>query len=97
MTQLVLVATFQAVPRTRPELARRLEEMVTLSRCEPGCIRYDLHVDRSDEHRFVFVETWADDKAWAVHMQTPHVQALLEDALRLTAGGVHVRSLTQVA
>lgn len=90
---LVLVATFDAAPNMRTELASRLSEMTVLSRPEPGCLRYDLHVDRDDHDRFVFVETWADDAAWDLHMRTSHVQALLEDSPRLTVGGVHLRRL----
>lgn len=96
MGPLVLVATFDAGPDTRAELASRLTEMVVLSRPEPGCVRYDLHVARDDDHRFVFVETWADDTAWDVHMQTSHVQALLEDVPRLAVHGVQLQRLAEV-
>ena len=93
MTALTLVATFQARPETREELARRLQEMVELTRSETGCLRYDLHVDREDDNRFVFVETWADVAAWDVHMDTPHVQALVTDSDRLTTNGIQLAKL----
>jgi len=93
MTSLTLVATFHAKPETSGQLAERLVEMVALTRPEPGCVRYDLHVDRGDDHRFVFVETWADESAWDTHMETEHVRALLADAPHLTTDGVQLLKL----
>jgi quinol monooxygenase YgiN len=93
VSALTLLATFQARPETREELARRLQEMVPLTRTEPGCLRYDLHVDREDDNRFVFVETWADEAAWGVHMDTAHVQALVTDSQRLTINGIQLVKL----
>lgn len=94
MPEVVLVATFEAVPGCREELAGRLQEMVALTRGEDGCARYDLHVDREDDKRFVFVETWADVASWQRHMQTDHVRALLTDAPRLTVAGVRLQQLS---
>ena len=96
MSALTLVATFQARPETREELAHRLQEMVPLTRNEPGCLSYDLHVDREDDNRFVFVETWADVAAWDVHMDTPHVRALVTDSQRLATNGIHLVKLRRL-
>lgn len=93
---LVLVATFQATPDTRVELLARLSEMVALTSAEPGCLRYDLHVDREDDTRFVFVETWATVGDWDRHMQTDHVLALLRDVPMLTTSGVQLTRLNPV-
>jgi quinol monooxygenase YgiN len=96
VSALTLVATFQARPETREELARRLREMVPLTRTEPGCLSYDLHVDREDENRFVFLETWADMAAWDVHMDTPHVRALVTDSQHLATNGIHLVKLRRL-
>jgi len=93
---LVLVATFDAAPDREDELAERLTEMVILTRPEPGCLRYDLHVDRDNDERFVFVETWADSASWDRHMETAHVRALLADAQRLTTKGAQLQQLTPI-
>lgn len=96
VTTFTLVASFHAHPDTRAELAERLQEMVVLTRPEPGCLRYDLHVDRDDDHTFVFVETWSDDAAWDTHMETAHVRSLLADAPRLTTEGVSLLKLRPI-
>jgi quinol monooxygenase YgiN len=93
MAELVLVATFDARPGGVPQLAERLTEMVTLTRGEPGCLRYDLHADREHDNRFVFVETWADEDSWTLHMATTHVRALLADLPGLTVDGVQIQKL----
>lgn len=93
MAELVLVATFDARPGGVRQLAERLTEMVAMTRGEPGCVRYDLHVDREDDNRFVFVETWASQESWERHMDTPHVRALLSELPQLTVDGVRLQKL----
>lgn len=94
MPEVVLVATFEAVSGCGEELGGRLQEMVALTRGEDGCARYDLHVDRGNDERLVFVETWADEASWQRHMETDHVRALLADAPRLTVTGVRLQQLS---
>ena len=35
-----------------------------------------LHLDRSDDHKFVFVEQWAGMEAIEAHRQAPHYKAM---------------------
>jgi quinol monooxygenase YgiN len=81
---IVLVAVFEAKPETWGELRGRLEDLVEVSRAEPGCVRYELHTDVGEPRRFVFLEEWADADALALHNKAPHLLALLEDLPRLT-------------
>jgi quinol monooxygenase YgiN len=81
---IVLVAVFEAKPETWGELRGRLEDLVEVSRAEPGCVRYELHTDVGEPRRFVFLEEWADAGALALHNKAPHLLALLEDLPRLT-------------
>jgi quinol monooxygenase YgiN len=53
-------------------------------------------VDREDDNRFVFVETWADVAAWDVHMDTPHVRALVTDSQRLATNGIQLVKLRRL-
>jgi len=41
-------------------------------RDEPGCLRFDVIQDRDDANRFYFYEVYRDEKALAVHRETPH-------------------------
>jgi quinol monooxygenase YgiN len=93
----VLVAAFKARPETWGELRHRLEEMVSASRVEPGCVRYELHTDVGEPLRFVFVEEWADADALAVHNEAPHLVRLLADLPGLVAEPPLAYQLRQVA
>jgi quinol monooxygenase YgiN len=80
---LAVVAVFRALPEAVDELGDRLAGLVTATRREAGCVRYDLHVDIADPLRFVFVEEWADSDALAAHNGSEHLRALLTDLPRL--------------
>ncbi len=43
-------------------------ELVEKTRLEPGCMLYELHQDRTEPNRFVFVENWSDRDLWTQHM-----------------------------
>jgi quinol monooxygenase YgiN len=88
-----VVAVFRARPETVGELGGRLAELVTATRPEPGCLRYDLYADVADPLRFVFVEEWADAGALEVHDGTEHLRALLGDLPRLADGDPEVYRL----
>jgi quinol monooxygenase YgiN len=93
----VIVSVFVARPETWGDLRYRLEELVTASRQEPGCVRYDMYTDVSDPLRFVFVEEWADGDALAVHNKAPHLDALLTALPSLTAASPATYQLRAVA
>lgn len=43
-------------------------------RDEPGCFRFDVLKDQTNEHRFYLYEVYRDEAAFKAHMQTPHFQ-----------------------
>lgn len=53
------------------------QELVTLTRQEPLCLSYDLHVDRKDPGHFVFIETWPNQAALDAHCATEHFRRLV--------------------
>jgi len=67
-----IVATLRAKPGKGQHLKQVLLACVEGSRAEPGCLFYDLHVDRSDAERFVFIEGWKDMAAIEHHKTTAH-------------------------
>ena len=77
MSQIIkIVATLRARPGHGRTVEQALRACVDGSRAEPGCIFYDLHVDRTDPERFVFIEGWAGLEAIEHHKTTPHYQAM---------------------
>lgn len=53
------------------------QELVELTRQEPLCISYDLHVDQKDPGHFVFIETWPDQAALDAHCASEHFRRLV--------------------
>lgn len=77
MKSVTVVATFEARPGKETELRQALVGLVGPTRAEPGCINYDLHILPEHPARFLFHENWTTKAALEVHLQSPHVQALL--------------------
>jgi quinol monooxygenase YgiN len=75
---IVVIAHFTAGPGKEAELRTFLETLVTPTRAEPGCIRYELNQDLDDPSTFTFVETFADQAAFDAHCSTPYVARLFE-------------------
>ena len=73
----------------KPEAAANargiLTELVTQSRHEAGCLRYELYSQADSPHVFQTVEHWQDKAAADAHMATPHVGAAIAAAAALFA------------
>ncbi len=72
MSQLVLARFF---PKSGQEsrVEALLRGMVTSTRREPGCIRYDLYrASTAGASLFCLIERYADQAAIQAHRETPH-------------------------
>lgn len=92
-----MCARFQAKPEKLDELRTRLLEMVTHTLKEPGCLFYNLHVDKSDPTIFYFLEGWKDADSLAFHDKTPYVQEIIRDAPNLTTDGIKVNFMSKIS
>ena len=77
MKTITVVATFEARPGKETELRNALIGLVAPTRNEAGCLNYDLHVLPENPGKFLFHENWTTKAALEVHLQSPHIQALL--------------------
>lgn len=66
------------------------------SRREPGCINYDLHVDRDDPGRFLIYENWVSEAALDAHFDLPHSRALSARFPELLACPLSMERLTEI-
>ena len=73
-----LTATLKSKPEFINEVKSVLKNMVTESRKEETCIRYDLHQGIDDKTQFVFWEIWESKEALEQHNQQPYIQAFRE-------------------
>lgn len=85
---LVVVAVFRARPETAGALLPMLESMVSPTRAEPGCERYDLYRSVDDPSVFFFYEVWRRESDHRRHLGTPHVRRFLEAAPSLLDGAI---------
>ena len=90
MSEIHMIARFEAAPGKREELTSRLQAMETATQGEPGCLYYILNVDRDNPDIFYFREGWSQGSDLAMHDQTPHVKAIRESEKELTANGISV-------
>lgn len=76
MPTLTVVATIIAKPGHAATVQAVFGPVIAASRQEPGCLRYEFHIDNHNDHRFFMLEEWADQAALKLHMATPHFQSL---------------------
>ena len=63
----------------------KLAENAKGARSEPGCKTFDVSVDPTDKTSVMLYEVYADEKAFAVHQETPHFKKYLAEAIPLLA------------
>lgn len=58
----------------RKEMKRHLG---VIRATEPGCLRFDVSVNKEDPHRFHLYEVYADDAAFKQHMESASLKQYL--------------------
>jgi quinol monooxygenase YgiN len=101
MTKEVTVfARLRAVPGKGDALAALMSELVATVRAkEPGCVAYRLNRAHDDPDLLMFYEVYADEAAFALHKDAPHVLDVRQrrNALGLAAGPVEVVVCREIA
>jgi quinol monooxygenase YgiN len=86
-----VIARFRAQAGQEAELRAVLMGLLEPTRREPGCIHYELLVNREDPGDLVFVEEWQNEEALRAHLETPHIGAARERLPELVAGALDLR------
>jgi quinol monooxygenase YgiN len=60
-------------------------ENAAAARKEPGCEGFDVCVHPQDRTKVMLYETYADEKAFETHQQTPHFKKYVAEAVPLLA------------
>jgi quinol monooxygenase YgiN len=66
---IVLSGTLNIKPGLESKLIRLTDVLLPQSRCEAGCIRYELLVDAMNPARFVFFEIWRSQNDLNEHFE----------------------------
>jgi quinol monooxygenase YgiN len=85
MKYLTVVAILKAKPGKEAVLREELLNLIPITRKEPGCINYDLHVSTDNPAHFMFHENWTSKQNLDDHLARPHLTALAAKADELFA------------
>lgn len=58
------------------KLVEAATELVAFSQRDKGCIDYDLYQSKTNDDRFMIVETWESPEALKAHSETDHYKRL---------------------
>lgn len=75
---LTIVAQLQAIPGKEAELEALLLSLVSTTRAESGCERYQLHRSVEDPGHYQFHERWTTRQEWETHMEAQHLKDFSE-------------------
>ena len=81
----VLEVKIRIKPEHVDNFMAKLAENAKGARSEPGCKTFDVSVDPNDKTSVLLYEVYADEKAFAVHQETPHFKKYLAEAVPLLA------------
>jgi len=91
-TNVILIAKAKAKPGMEDEVKKELMALIAPTRSEEGCVQYNLHQSADDPLVFMFYENWTNQDALDEHIQTMHLQALLNKADEILDGPLDVTS-----
>lgn len=73
MSDLDVVAVIEAKPGNEAEVKAALEDLVTATRTEEGCVSYELRVAADAPTTFVTIEKWRSRDDLDQHMKSEHI------------------------
>ena len=92
-----IVAIMTAAPGKKPALQAIMEEFVSATRQEAGCLEFTLHQSLEDEQVLIITELWADQSSLQAHFTGAAVRKVQQaDMSSLVVGNQlhHLRALT---
>lgn len=92
-----IVARLKARPEKVGELRAVLLGLLSPTRVESGCLRYQMFVNMEDPTEFTFTEEWTDPASLDAHFETAHIRGALERFPELLAEELDLRRNALVA
>ena len=91
-----VVARVIARPDKVEELKAVLGRLITPTRAESGCIRYDLCQNYNDPTDFTFIEEWESAEQLDAHLASQHLKTAVEQLTGLVAVDPDIRRYKQI-
>ena len=95
MSEVRVIARFVASEGKEDQLRTMLRGMLTPTRAEPGCERYELY-ESDARGRFYLYETWESQAALDQHIATPHFRHLQQSVGELLTERFEVNILRSI-
>ena len=89
-----VVAHLKAKPDKIEETREALLGLIRATRAEDGCIAYELMQNNADPTDFTFVEEWSDNATLDAHLQTEHINHVVQRADELFSAPPDIRRYT---
>lgn len=88
-----ITALFKSKPETREQLHGMLNHLVTETRKEGACVRYDLH---AGDNVFIIWEEWKDQQGFDIHNNQPYLLDFIAKSESLVAAPIQVYKTAQI-
>ncbi|MDR6760046.1 quinol monooxygenase YgiN [Flavobacterium sp. 2755] len=75
------------------EVKTLIQNLVTQTRKEEACVRYDLH---TTDNVFIIWEEWKDQAGLDIHNNQPHLQDFITKSEALTSAPIQVYKTIQI-
>lgn len=75
MEEVNLLVFIEVMPGKRNEQIEAYRKLKPIVLAEPGCLRYELLSDDTDENKFILVEKWESQAALDAHDESEHMVA----------------------
>ena len=90
MSKLTHIATLRAANGKSEMLGAALQELVSPTRAETGCLSYELHRGKDDREIWVVYERWNSPTDADAHLAQPYVQKFITRLGDLVVGDIAV-------
>ena len=57
---------------------------------EPGCLSFEVSIDRADQRRFLFYEIYLDEATFAAHAEAPHMKKQIDATAHMIDGKIEL-------
>ena len=86
-----VVAHATARPGKESSVREAFLALVAPTRAEPGCLSYELFVNRESPADFLFVQEYENDAAFEAHLASSHITEMLPVVLPLLSSPPDIR------
>jgi len=88
-----ITALFKSKPENKEQLQSMLNNLVTETRKEAACVRYDLH---HSDNVFIIWEEWQDQPGLDIHNNQPYLLDFIAKSESLVSAPIQVYKTVQI-